>query len=75
LNRKYQKQIKGRQTIDATSHLVAAGFVDIHAHGQNNDLVADADKNFVQIMKGGKIYKNTISKKYYIKRSKGCINR
>jgi dihydroorotase-like cyclic amidohydrolase len=25
----------GRETIDATGHVVAPGFVDIHAHGQN----------------------------------------
>jgi len=27
---------------------------------ENLDLVADADKNFVVIMKDGKIYKNTL---------------
>jgi imidazolonepropionase-like amidohydrolase len=27
---------------------------------ENLDLVADAEKNFVLIMKGGKIYKNTL---------------
>ena len=27
---------------------------------ENLDLVADPDKNFVMIMKNGKIYKNTI---------------
>jgi len=27
--------ITGRETVDATGHVVAPGFIDIHAHGQN----------------------------------------